>query len=152
MAYADFEFYVNSYYGDILTEEIAEKWLQIASDFVDAVTFHRTEYAFPVVENDALKVRKAVCAIAEAKYLIDLQTKAALATDEGTGTLHGSIASISSGRESISFAQNGSGSTAYAKAATDKREETRQLREIAMMYLSCVADSNGINLVYAGVS
>ena len=151
MAYADFSFYSNAYRGDILTDENADHWLESASDYVDYVTFHRTEYAFPDRERDVLKVKKAVCAIAEALYLIDIQEKASLAAEDVHGMLHGAVASISSGRESVSFLQNGSANNAYAKAATDKYEQDRQLRQIAKLYLSCVPDKYGINLLYAGV-
>ena len=66
MAYADYDFYSGNYFGDVLTEDIAAKWLERASDYVDAITFHRTENTFPEEEAHVVKVKKAVCAIAEA--------------------------------------------------------------------------------------
>lgn len=150
MAYADFNFYANTFYGDTLTGDNADKWLARASDFVDAITFRRTENAFPEDEADAIKVRKAVCAIAEAQYLIDMQAKATQANVDAQGILRTAVASISSGRESISYMQNANGS-AYAKAATDQAEARRLLSDIAALYLADVPDSTGVNLLYAGV-
>ena len=39
MAYTDFTFYGTGYFGDTLTEETAPKWLERASDELDAITF-----------------------------------------------------------------------------------------------------------------
>lgn len=150
MAYTGFDFYANSYHGDVLSSENADKWLERASDFIDAITFRRTESAFPENEADAVKVRKAVCAIAEAQYLIDTQAKATQANVDAQGILRTAVASISSGRESISYMQNANGS-AYAKAATDQAEARRLLSDIAALYLADVPDSTGVNLLYAGV-
>ena len=58
MAYADFTFYGSSYFGDTLTEETAPKWLERASDELDAITFGRLTFAFPTVEAHAAKVRR----------------------------------------------------------------------------------------------
>lgn len=149
MAYADYEFYAGSYYGDTLTEDVATKWLERASDYIDAVTFHRTENTFPVEEKHVVKVKKAVCAIAEAMFLIDAQEKAASATLDANGTYKGAIASMSSGRESISYVQAANGSV-YGRAAADKKERDKLLYSTALWYLADVPDSNGVNLLYAG--
>lgn len=150
MAYADFSFYSERFYGDTLTGENADRWLERASDFIDALTFHRTEKAFPENEADAVKVRKAVCAIADAQYLIDMQVKATQAAVDAHGVLRPAVASLSSGRESVSYMQNASASS-YAKAAADKAEARRMLADIAVHYLAGVPDSTGVNLLYAGV-
>lgn len=105
-AYADFNYYKNTFYGDTLTAENADKWLSLASDELDAPTYGRLACAFPTVEAHSDKVKKAVCSIAEALYNIDLQRKAAGARITENGEYRGSVASISSGRESISFSVN----------------------------------------------
>ena len=66
MAYADFTFYGKEFHGDVLTEDTAPKWLDRASDELDAITFGRLTFAYPTVEAHVVKVQKAVCAIAEA--------------------------------------------------------------------------------------
>ena len=60
--YADYTFYQNQYFGDVLTNDNANKWLDRASDYVDVITFHRLDKAFPTDEHDAMKVKKAVTA------------------------------------------------------------------------------------------
>jgi len=150
MAYADYSFYTDTYHGDTLTSENAAKWLDRASEFVDAVTFRRTEHTFPTNEADAVKVKKAVCAIAEAQYQIDAQVRATQAGVDKQGNLRTAVASMSSGRESVSYMQNANGS-AYARAATDTEAARRLLADIAAQYLAGVPDSEGVFLLYAGV-
>ena len=150
MAHADYTFYVESYHGDELTEDTAAKWLERASDYVDAITFHRTEDNFPLEEKHVVKVKKAVCAIAEALFLIDAQAKAMQASMDANGTYKGAIASMSSGRESISYVQAGN-SSVYGKAAADHKERDKLLYGLTIQYLADVPDSKGVNLLYAGV-
>ena len=152
MAYADYTFYTETYYGDILTEDNADKWLERASDKLDALTFRRLTSAFPTEAEHIVKVKKAVCAIADALYLIDLQRIAASAQQAPDGSYRGAVTSISSGQESMSFAVNGAASASvYAAAAASAEAQTNLLRDIAAMYLANVPDSNGVNLLYAGV-
>lgn len=152
MAYADRTFYSSVFHGDVLTADNAEKWLDHASDAVDQLTFGRLISAFPVVDVHAVKVKKAVCAIAEALYRIDEQRKAALVQKAEDGSYHGAIASISSGKESISYVSgnNAAASSVYAAAAADATAQTALVRDIAAIYLANVPDANGINLLYAG--
>ena len=150
MAYADYNFYTSSYFGDVLTEDVAAKWLERASDYVDAITFHRTENTFPEKEAHVVKVKKAVCAIAEALSLIDAQAKAMQASMDANGTYKGAVASMSSGRESISYVQAGN-SSVYGRAAADQKERDKLLYGLAIQYLADVPDREGINLLYAGV-
>lgn len=150
MAYADYTFYTDSYYGDTLSSDNADKWLERASDYLDAITFHRTENTFPEEAAHVIKVKKAVCAIADALYLIDAQAKAAQAAQDATGAYKGAVSSISSGRESIHYELNGNGSV-YGKAATDIAERDKLLFDTALKYLADIPDSEGVNLLYAGV-
>lgn len=152
MAYTDHTFYSGAFYGDVLTADNAEKWLDRASDEVDHLTFGRLISAFPTVEAHAVKVKKAVCAIAEALYRIDEQRKAALVQKAADGSYHGAVASISSGKESISYVSgsNATASSVYAAAAADTVAQAALIRDIAAAYLANVPDANGINLLYAG--
>lgn len=150
MAYADYTFYTESFHGDTLTEDNADKWLERASEAVDILTFRRTEKTFPTEEGDIARVKKAVCAIAEALSLIDAQEKASQATMDETGSYKGAVASMSSGRESISFVQASNGSV-YSRAAADRTERDKLLYGLAVQYLADVPDSEGVNLLYAGV-
>ena len=148
--YADYNFYKNTFFGDTLTEENASKWLSLASDEIDALTFGRLGFAFPINESHAEKARKAVCAIAESLFNIDLQRKAAAACQSSDGSYRGAIASVSSGRESISYSTNSTAASVYAAAAADAEAQFKLLSGIAVKYLANIPDANGVNLLYAG--
>lgn len=149
MAYADLCFYWESFFGDVLTSENATKWLARASDELDSLTFGRLTFAFPTVEAHAAKVKKAVCAIAEALFYIDVQRAAASAQKATDGSYRGAVASISSGRESVSYSANNTGSV-YAVAATSDAARAALINSIAVKYLANIPDANGVNLLYAG--
>lgn len=148
--YADFTFYKDGFFGDALTEENANKWLSLAGDEIDTLTFGRLTFAFPTVEAHAEKVKKAVCAVAEALFYIDSQRKAATAQKAQDGTYRGAIASVSSGRESISYSVNSASASAYAAAAASAVEQNKLICSIAVKYLANIPDANGVNLLYAG--
>lgn len=117
--YADYQFYCEEYHGDVIPAKSSNKWLSMASDELDTLTFGRLTFAFPKVEAHIARVKKAVCAIAEALYNIDIQRKAAAARQNTDGSYSGAISSVSSGRESISYAVSSVSSSVYAAAATD---------------------------------
>lgn len=148
--YADFSFYTETFYGDTLTESNANKWLDRASDFVDMLTFNRLETAFPMEERHALKVKKAVCAIADALFLIDTQRKAGSAQIGADGSYKGAVSSISSGKESVSYA-TGTTASVYSVAASDSDAADRYTQRLAEIYLADVPDADGVNLLYAGI-
>lgn len=150
MAYADNNFYHEKFHGEVLEENAAEKWLDMASDELDTLTFGRLLTAFPTVEGHATKVRKAVCAIADALFLIDAQRQAAAAQKASDGTYRGAIASISSGKESISYSAIGATASVYASAAANAAEQARLVGSIACKYLANIPDATGVNLLYAG--
>lgn len=152
MAYADYDFYSGTFHGDVLTSDNADKWLDRASDEVDHLTFDRLASAFPTVEAHAVKVKKAVCAIAEALCCVDEQRRAASVQKAADGSYRGAVASISSGKESISFASVGTavGASTYAAAAADAEVQASLIRDTAAKYLANVPDANGVNLLYAG--
>lgn len=150
MAYADSEFYEKVYYGDVLAAENVNRWLERASDMLDTLTFGRLTFAFPTIEAHAQKVKKAVCAIAEALFYIDLQHKATAAQQAEDGTYRGAVASVSSGRESISFSVNNASASVYAAAASSSDEQNKLIGSITVQYLANIPDANGVNLLYAG--
>lgn len=150
MAYTDFNFYQKSYYGEVLTEENADRWLTRASDELDVLTFGRLISAFPTVEAHADKVRKAVCAVAEALFGIDVQRKAVAAHQTEDGSYRGAISSISSGKESVSFSVNGTAASVFAAAASSEEKRNVLIAETAARYLANIPDANGVNLLYAG--
>ena len=150
MAYADYAFYTDSFYGDTFADQTtANKYLERASDEVDTLTHRRLEGAFPTIEADAVKVKKAVCAVAEALYLVDFQRKAVALQQATDGSYRGIVSSVSSGKESISYA-TGTAASVYAAAAADDEKLKTLISDIAVKYLANVPDANGTNLLYAG--
>ena len=158
MAYADYQFYTEKYYGDTVPESDFPKYAEHASDRIDAITFDRLVNGFPEEERAVTKVKKAVCAVAEAMYQIDQIKKASMesvgtVTREDGTVVSKSVSSISSGSESISFVTGNSGGTEsiYVQAAVDKKVESVLLYQVATEYLSGVTDNKGICLLYAGM-
>lgn len=158
MAYADYEFYTEKYYGDTVPESDFPKYAERASDRINMITFDRLVNGFPEEERAVTKVKKAVCAVAEALYQIDQIKKASMesvgtVTREDGTVVSKAVSSVSSGSESISFATGTSGGTEsiYEQAAVDKKVESVLLYQVAMEYLSGVTDNKGICLLYAGM-
>lgn len=158
MAYADYQFYTEKYYGDTVPESDFPKYAERASDRIDAITFERLVNGFPEEERAVTKVKKAVCAVADALYQIDQIKKASMETigtvtrEDGT-VVSKAVSSVSSGSESISFASGSSGGaeSIYGQAAVDKKVESVLLYQVATEYLSSVTDKKGICLLYAGM-
>lgn len=158
MSYADYQFYTEKYYGDTVPESDFPKYAERSSDRIDAITFGRLVNGFPEEERVVTKVKKAVCAVADALYQIDQIKKASIesvgtVTREDGTVVSKVVSSISSGSESISFATGSSGGTEsiYGQAAVDKKVESVLLYQIATEYLSGVTDKKGICLLYAGL-
>lgn len=141
--YADYSFYQEVFHSDVLTEDTAVKWLSRASDELDCLTFGRLSFAFPEKDYHVEKVKKAVCALAEALYSVDLHRRAALPQQGEDGTLRGPVASLSSGQESVSFG-TGAGASAYAQAAQSEEALQALVAQTAAKYLSNVPDACGI--------
>lgn len=158
MSYADYQFYTEKYYGDTVPESDFPKYAERASDRIDSITFDRLVNGFPEEERAVTKVKKAVCAVADALYQIDQIKKASMETvgtvtrEDGT-VVSKSVSSISSGSESISFSAGSSGGSEsiYGQAAVDKKVESVLLYQVATEYLYGVTDKKGICLLYAGL-
>ena len=151
MAYADTTFYINTYCGEYTAGDGIGKWLERASDVLDLITCGRLMTAFPRVEAHAAKVKKATCAIADALYQVDIHRRAAAPQTAANGSVCGAVSSVTSGKESISYASVNSGNSVYSKAASSAEETLALLYRIAAEYLSNITDANGVNLLYRGV-
>lgn len=164
MAYTDFEFYATIYHGNVVPEADFPRISDRASDFLDVITFDRLVDGLPSDERAATKVQKAVCAVSDRLYELELAEKqanaAALAgASSGTsgGATSGIISSRSAGSESISYASlsdTASGAknwSAVYQAAGNPQETNKILESAARLYLTGVKDNNGVNLLYAGV-
>lgn len=163
MAYCDYDFYINKYYGNLVAEADFPRLAEKASDKIDQFTFNRLSIAddnnleakiyggfekLSIADSD--KVKKAVCALAEVFSDIELMQKAernALGTVESEdGTIKGKvITSISAGNESISFATGSNSKSALSMAMSDKKLLNIYLYDTVVEYLT------GTGLLYAGI-
>lgn len=157
MAYTDYEFYKNKFYGDTVPESDFLKYAERASDRIDQYTFDRLVDGLPENERVKTKVQKAVCAVADTMYQIDQIKKASMDTvgtiqkEDGT-VVNKAVSSVSSGNESISYAtgSNISGNV-YAQASMDKKVENALLLNVATEYLAGATNDKGVCLLYAGL-
>lgn len=165
MAYADYEFYKTSFFGNVVPESDFMRFAERASDFIDTLTFDRLVDGLPGDERQQKRIKKAVCAAADILYQIDIAEQnaaAAVATGTATalpggGTTTGIVTSVSSGSESRSYAtpqQKASGakewSAVYA-AAGDVQKTNDLLLKTALPLLMGVRTDDGIPVLYAGV-
>lgn len=164
MAYADYDFYVESYYGNIVPESDFDRLADRASDFIDTITFDRLADGLPADRKSLKRLRKATCAVLEKLYELELAEKNAIeqasvsTTDTNVGNKStGVVTSVSSGSESISYAtpqQIGASakewSAVYA-AAGDVQKTNDLLLKTALPLLMGVRTDDGIPILYAGV-
>lgn len=95
MAITTYEFYINTFYGDVISERDFPKWASKAEDDLMYITngrINEVEYVSYIIQ-----IQKAVCALAELDFKFDEAMKSA------DGDSYGAIRSISSGGESVSF-------------------------------------------------
>lgn len=164
MAYTDFEFYATTYHGNVVPEADFPRIADRASDFLDVITFDRLVDGLPSDERAATKVQKAVCAVSDKLYELELAEKQALSAAAGSASSSGSggatsgvITSKSSGSESISYASpsemaNGAKTwSAVYQAAGDEEATNNLLYSAARLYLTGVKNDKGVLLLYAGL-
>lgn len=164
MAYADYDFYTESYYGNVVPETDFDRLADRASDFINTLTFDNLADGLPADKRSQKRIKKAVCSLAELMYQIELSEKNAInqasanLTDTNVGNIStGIVTSVSSGSESISYAtpqQKASGakewSAVYA-AAGDAQKTNDLLRKTALPLLMGIRTDDGIPVLYAGV-
>lgn len=157
MAYTDYEFYKNKFYGDTVPESDFLKYAERASDRIDQYTFDRLVDGLPDDERVKTKVQKAVCAVADTMYQIEQIKKASMDTigtiqrEDGT-VVNKAVSSVSSGNESISYATGSNiSSNVYVQASMDKKVENALLLNVATEYLAGATNDKGVFLLYAGL-
>ena len=162
MAYTTFTFYEQTYHGNVIPSDEFDRIADRASDFLDTITFDRLADGLPSDERAATKVQKAVCAVCDKLYQLDLAEKQALYSAGGKssggagGVTSGVITSRSSGSESISYASpseiaNGAKAwSAVYQAAGNEQEINKLLWSTAAPYLMGIRTEEGIPILYAG--
>ena len=157
MGYVTYEYYKSIYGEDSMTETDFNRLSWEACRRVDTLTLNKLKFAFPTNEDDIEAVRRCVCKLIEIARQIEAANKRVTEgqgyiTDE-SGALRGKVvSSVSSGSESVSYtAKAESGSTLIDAVLSDKAAQERLYRDTVREYLSLVPDSNGVNLLYAGI-
>lgn len=145
MAYADYEFYKNEYFGDTIAESDFPKWADRASRQIDVFTFRRLLSAYPPDEYTDKQIKLCMCELAEKMMETDKYLKASALNEEGHAT---AVKSVSAGSESITYA---TGETVYASVIKDERSRTAFYRVTLTEYLNGLTDANRICLLYVGV-
>ena len=128
MAYADFCFYANEYYGQTVDEFAFPRLAIRASSFLDYCTMGRAK-SYP----DMQELKMACCALVEQYQIIEqaeaMVRKSLAASLENTGA---EVSSETVGSWSRSYRSGGESASATLKAAQNSQEA---LYEIARMYL-----------------
>lgn len=153
--YADYEYYQTEYGGKMSAVDY-KRFGWRAERRIDGITGNKLQFAFPTNERDVEAVKDCVCELADFLYQIDNYNTAAMESmgtvAQADGTVKGKvITSISSGSESIGYSAAGSASTAIMEAAKDKKVADTMIYGMVRDGLGGVPDSNGVNLLYAGI-
>lgn len=139
--YTDYEFYTNEYYGDKIPEDEFAKYESNASDFLNFACSDSLKSNLPTRQDPLKKIKKAVCAVADALYSIDARKKEIALM--GTGA----IKSISSGGESITYQS----SILDSIVIGDYNTRNKYLYNAMYQYMSGVCDKNGRLYIYEGI-
>ena len=155
MAYTDYEFYKERYFGTIIPEADFPRLAERASDKIDSLTNKRLRKWMPEDEGDATDVQKAVCAFAESLYYSEALASAGMSGVGGNtladGTIQGKvISSRSSGSESVSFATGGTSASSLEGGAVQKMQEDKE-REAEGFLSGIQYKDYGYNLLFSGV-
>lgn len=118
--------------------------------------YKKLKNAFPVDEDDAEAVKRCLCKLIDLRRQIEDVEKSVLAAqsyvqrEDGT-VISKKITSISSGSESISYANSAGDSSVISAAVNDRSARDALYRSTIEEYLSGITDANGVSLLYMGV-
>lgn len=129
-----YNFYTRKYFGDIVPEDSFEKWESRAVDELNYITGNKIETVEEYPEN----IQKAVCALVDVMYQIDMEMKHSGTNEDGTGKV---VKSKSSGNESISYEVQNS---LFTTVLTNTKAQGKLKYEAVRPYLS------GTGLLYMG--
>lgn len=149
--YADHNYYINLY--GAIEEATYNRIAWLAAKELDRYTtgadgYAKLRNALPTGEGEEA-VKRCECAVVNLLWKIERLTAHGdgVAGISGAATA-GPVASVSSGSESISYAQGG---TMINAAASDVSARNAIIGETVREYLSGVKDANGVNLLFMGV-
>lgn len=157
--YVDYEFYSSLYGGETVKEAVFNRLSWDACKKVDYYTtgvdgVKKLKHYFPFDEEDAETVKRCICKLIDTMNQIvlaeEMERSAQGYVTKEDGTIQGKvISSVSSGNESMSFSI-GKAETRISAAVSDGEVREKLYKDIITEYLSGVADSNGVNLLYMG--
>ncbi|RHK00725.1 hypothetical protein DW098_00600 [Ruminococcus sp. AM07-21] len=158
MAYADEEYYTSMWMTGTIPAENLKGYLSKASMEIDNMTFGRLRKGLPEDPYYQDKIRSAVCETADLLYsynVADNLAMQALKEMNSKDISEKGIKSISDGTESVTY-NTGSDLTSQAKAmfpelASTREERSKAVSHVIRRYLTGIPDTEGINLLYAGV-
>lgn len=155
MAYTDYTFYTDRYFGNIIPEADFPRLSERASEKVDKLTSKRLRKWMPEDEGDAADVQKAVCALAEALYYSETLVSAGMSgiggITQADGTIRGKmISSISSGSESMGFATGGTSASSLEGGEVQGIQE-RKIEEAKDLLSGIQYKNRGYNLLFSGI-
>ena len=158
MGYVTYEYYKSIYGEDSMPETDFNRLSWEACRRIDALTLNKLKFAFPTNEDDVETVRRCVCKLIDIAGQIEAANKRVTegqgyTIDQATGLMVGkTVTSKTSGSESLSFsAKAESGSTLIDAVLSDKTAQDKLYSDTVRECLSFVPDSNGVNLLYAGI-
>ncbi len=137
MMLGDYEFYINTYGGSVVTAEVFPAYQRKAKVALDRITYghivcdtgsygQKVDGKFVAfAEQELSAVQMAVCALTEEIYRLEAVKQQALEGNENNGN----IKSRSSGGESISYESK---STVYDEVIKDNRKKMQFYRDVLL--------------------
>ena len=162
MAYVDYSFYKDKYYGSAVPESDFLRLSERASDFLNVMTFDRLTCGLPADERSVERIKKAACALTEKFYEFSLAEKQALSAamqsnKTQAGVSSGTVKSVSAGSESITYTSlsemaGGAKQWSATYAAVGNQEAMNKLLyDAAVPYLMGIKTDEGVPILYAGL-
>lgn len=138
--FADYAFYKDKYYGNVISEEDFPRLSERASDKLDYICMNRISERFSEFDETLLaKVKKAVCRLAEVMKDIEDAEKAyrdSVGFETVNGAMRGkTISSISAGAESITYSNASAQTSMVAATLTDKKAQDSLMFEVVRDYI-----------------
>ncbi len=142
-------------YGEITEQDFSRlsfDAFRVLDDMTTGVDgFSKLRRAYPVDEYDAEAVaRCAYSLLYDMKRIEEMEASSGYVSREDGALVGKRVASVSSGTESISYA-NGTSVTVLEAAVADADKRRAMFSDTVRKYLSGVKDAHGVNLLYMGV-
>lgn len=158
--YVSYDEYASFFGYDRLPPEAYERCALEADRIIDKYTtgidnYRKLKNAFPTDQDDARMVKFCVSRIMDVIWQIAEVNDASRASRKQVQTENGThgnlISSVSSGNESISYANAASDGDSISRAAADVSVKAKLIDELTQGTLRGMTDANGVNLMYMGV-